>query len=69
MLRIVATALAALSILTFSSLSFPAGSFAKTLHCETAKDCPKGDSCKIKPHHKTGICVAPHSSMMQTKKK
>jgi hypothetical protein len=67
-LRIVATTLAAFSMLAVSTLSFPAASAAKTLHCETAKDCPKGDICKIKPHHKTGICVAPHPAKMQTRK-
>ncbi len=43
--------------------SLPIGPAAAThakhvIYCELDKDCPKGDYCKIRPHHKTGICVS-----------
>jgi hypothetical protein len=56
---------AVLALLTaFLIPSAPTGSAAATaakkhhLFCENSKDCPESDFCRVKPGHKTGICVA-----------
>src|SRR5262249_12626642 len=69
-LRIVV--LAALTVFVVSSFS-TGSAVAQLAHeqrtrhaeitCENSKDCPVGDRCKFRPHHKkTGICVGASSS-------
>ena len=55
LIRIVALG-ALTGVMLSSAVTTPAQ--ARRIHCEVAKDCPKGDICRIKPHHKTGLCVA-----------
>ncbi len=50
--------MAVLATLTAIIVSSAPTSAAPRIHCENAKDCPAGDICSIRPHHKTGFCVA-----------
>ena len=52
-----------LAALTFVVIpSFPASSSAATLLCESGKDCPIGEFCSARPHHKAGHCVGGFST-------
>lgn len=44
--------------LAFVVPSVPTAATAAPLSCETSKDCPTADICKIKHGHKTGVCVS-----------
>jgi hypothetical protein len=52
----IAVLVALTALMVSSAATTPAE--AKGIHCEDAIDCPTGDICSIKPHHKTGLCVA-----------
>jgi hypothetical protein len=46
-----------------SAITTPAQ--ARAIHCSAAKHCPAGDRCSIKPHHKSGVCIAISKSQTQ----
>ena len=58
MKAIVSMAIALSLVYAFSGATLAA---AKTIHCETSKDCPPSMHCSIKTPHTTGVCVGAHA--------